>query len=93
MSRLPVIVLSAVGLQDADGEPLADFTSLDWFWGGAFLMLMVGTAAVAQTGPDPLPAESPFGGAIWSHLVPALLFAIAFGATVLLYRHFAGRDR
>jgi hypothetical protein len=30
---------------------------------------------------------------MWSYVVPAILFAIAFGATVLLYRHFAGRDR
>ena len=54
---------------------------------------LVVRAAVAQAGPDPLPAEPPFGGAIWSSVVPALLFVIAFGATVLLYRHFAGRDR
>ena len=26
------------------GEPLADFTALDWFWTGAFLLLMVGGA-------------------------------------------------
>ena len=39
------------------------------------------------------PAEPPFGGVIWSFVVPAILFAVALGATVLLYRHFAGRDR
>ena len=54
---------------------------------------LVVTAAVAHAGPEPLPAEPPFGGVIWSYVVPALLFAIAFGATVLLYRHFAGRNQ
>ena len=41
----------------------------------------------------PLPAEPPFGGVMWSFVVPAVLFVIAAGATVLLYRRFAGRDR
>jgi len=56
---------------------------------------LVGAAAAAAAGavPDPLPAEPPFGGVMWSHVVPAILFAIAFSATFLLYRHFAGRDR
>ena len=40
----------------------------------------------------PIPAEAPIGGPIWSYVVPAALFAIAFAATFLLYRHFAGRD-
>ena len=43
--------------------------------------------------PDRLPADPPFDGPMWSYAVPAILFAIAAGATVLLYRHFAGRDR
>jgi hypothetical protein len=50
-------------------------------------------AAASHAAPEPLPAEPPFGGVMWSYVVPAILFAIAFGATVLLYRHFAGRDR
>jgi len=54
---------------------------------------LVGTAAAAWAAPDPLPAEPPFGGAMWSLVVPAILFAIALGATIFLYRHFAGRDR
>ena len=50
-------------------------------------------AAAARAAPDPLPAEPPFGGVMWSYVVPAILFAIALGATIFLYRHFAGRDR
>lgn len=39
----------------------------------------------------PLPAEPFLGGALWSWVVPALLFLFALTATFLLYRHFAGR--
>lgn len=39
----------------------------------------------------PLPAEPPIGGPLWSVVVPALLLVLATVATVLLYRHFAGR--
>jgi hypothetical protein len=55
----------------------------------------VGVAIAGAVGaaPDPLPADSPFVGVMWSFVVPAILFAVALGATVLLYRHFAGRDR
>jgi len=55
--------------------------------------VLVGVAAAAEAAPDPLPAEPPFGGVMWSFVVPAVLFAIALGATIFLYRHFAGRDR
>lgn len=48
--------------------------------------------AVAWAGPEPLPATPPVGGVLWSVIVPALLLAVAVGATVLLYRHFAGRE-
>ena len=59
----------------------------------AFALIGAVAAAAAQASPDPLPAEPPFGGVMWSYVVPAILFAIAFGATFWLYRHFAGRDR
>ena len=59
----------------------------------AFALVGPVAAAVARAAPEPLPAEPPFGGVMWSFVVPAILFAVAFGATVLLYRHFAGRDR
>lgn len=39
----------------------------------------------------PLPVESPLGGFFWTWIVPVALFAIAFMATWLLYRHFAGK--
>ena len=42
---------------------------------------LVGAAAAAGAAPDPLPAEPPFGGVMWSYVVPAILFAIALGAT------------
>ena len=50
-------------------------------------------ATITQAGPDPLPAEPPFGGVMWSFVVPAILLAIAVGATVLLYRRFAARNQ
>ena len=59
----------------------------------AFTLVGAVVAAVARAAPEPLPAEPPFGGVMWSLVVPAILFAVAFGATVLLYRHFAGRNR
>lgn len=50
-------------------------------------------AATAGAQPEPLPATPPAGGVVWSIVVPALLFSVALGATVMLYRHFARRDR
>ena len=62
-------------------------------WAAAITVFGIAASAAAQAGPDTLPAEPPFGGVLWSYVVPAILFAIAFGATFLLYQHFAGRDR
>ncbi len=39
----------------------------------------------------PLPVSSPLSGFVWTWIVPVGLFGIAFVATWLLYRHFAGR--
>jgi hypothetical protein len=39
----------------------------------------------------PIPAAPPIGGVVWSLVVPALLWLVTFGATYLLYRHFAGQ--
>lgn len=36
-----------------------------------------------------LPVEPTLQGVIWTWIVPALVFAIALGATALLYRHFS----
>lgn len=36
-----------------------------------------------------LPVEAFAGGLFWTWIVPAVVFLIAAGATVLLYRHFA----
>jgi hypothetical protein len=40
----------------------------------------------------PLPAEAPIDGPFWTHVVPVLLFGVALAATLMLYRHFSGRD-
>ena len=50
-------------------------------------------AAVLRASPEPLPVGPPIGGVLWSVVVPAILLAVAVVATVLLYRHFAGRVR
>ena len=44
---------------------------------------------VLLTVSRPLPAEPPIGGVFWTWVVPILLFASAFLATWMLYRHFA----
>jgi hypothetical protein len=38
---------------------------------------------------EPIPAEAPIGGPFWSIVFPAVIFLIALGATVKLYRHFS----
>jgi len=38
---------------------------------------------------EPIPAQPPIDGPLWTIVVPALLFGIALLATYLLYRHFA----
>jgi len=40
---------------------------------------------------EALPVSSPLSGVLWTWVVPVGLFAIAFIATWLLYRHFANR--
>jgi hypothetical protein len=50
-----------------------------------------GSAGLVATAVDPIPAAPPIGGLAWSVVVPALLFAVSVGATVLLYRFFAKR--
>lgn len=46
--------------------------------------------AAAQTlDTTPLPAIARIEGPFWSWVLPAALFALSLGATLLLYRHFA----
>ncbi len=40
---------------------------------------------------DPIPARPPISGPLWTVVVPALLLALSFVATWLLYRRFAGK--
>lgn len=54
--------------------------------------IVIGTLAALPV-PDALPADPPMTGPLWSVVVPAILFAVSLGATLLLYRHFAGRVR
>jgi hypothetical protein len=60
---------------------------------GVLVAAGVLVAPTVSASPDPLPVGPPIGGALWSIVVPAILLAIAGGATALLYRHFAGRVR
>ncbi len=46
--------------------------------------------AVAAAAVEPIPAEPPIDGPLWTMLLPALLLAVSVAATYLLYRHFAG---
>jgi hypothetical protein len=49
---------------------------------------------LAQTAMTPIPAETPLSGPFWTLVLPALLFAVSFLATWLLYRRFSrGEDR
>ena len=50
-------------------------------------------AVIQETpGMAPLPASPPIGGAIWTVLVPAILFLGSFLGTYLLYRRFAEKE-
>jgi hypothetical protein len=41
---------------------------------------------------EALPVSGTLSGVFWTWVVPIILFAIAFAATWLLYRHFANRN-
>jgi hypothetical protein len=41
----------------------------------------------------PMPVSPPIQGPFWSIIAPIALFIIALGATIALYRHFAGVRR
>jgi hypothetical protein len=60
---------------------------------GALTLVSCLDAALLWAAPEPLPADPPIEGVLWSVVVPAILLAVAVVATALLYRHFAGRDR
>jgi hypothetical protein len=41
----------------------------------------------------PIPAEPPIDGPLWTLVLPAVLFAISFLATWMLYRRFSREDK
>jgi hypothetical protein len=41
---------------------------------------------------QPLPVDPPISGPFWTLVVPALLFAVSFLATFLLYRRFSRQE-
>lgn len=53
---------------------------------------MGAASAQATPGMAPLPASPPIGGAIWTVVVPAVLFLGSFMGTYLLYRRFSKRE-
>ena len=52
----------------------------------------VGTALQTTPGMAPLPADPPIGGAIWTVVIPALLFLGSFIGTYLLYKRFSKEE-
>ena len=56
--------------------------------GLAALLAMVQEAS----GPVPLPADPPIGGAIWTVVIPAVLLIGSSLGTFLLYKRFAGGE-
>lgn len=44
----------------------------------------------AQEALQPLPAEPPIGGPLWTVVIPALLLGLATVATWMLYQAFSG---
>jgi hypothetical protein len=53
---------------------------------------VLGVAAQAAEGMAPLPADPPIGGAIWTMVIPAILFIGSFLGTFLLYKRFAREE-
>jgi hypothetical protein len=49
-------------------------------------LLTVGQGPAAR-----IAAEPPISGPIWTIVIPAILFIVAFGATYLLYRRFVAK--
>jgi len=60
----------------------------------ALLAALTAVSAVTQIDPgrQPLPAEPPIGGPVWTIVVPAALLVVSIWGTWLLYRHFAKEE-
>ena len=46
----------------------------------------------ATDGIQPLPADPPIGGAVWTVVIPAILFVGSFMGTYLLYKRFSREE-
>ena len=60
--------------------------------GSAFFMGAVVHLAQVAEGIEPLPAEPPIGGAVWTIVIPAFLFVGSFLGTYLLYKRFSREE-
>jgi hypothetical protein len=58
----------------------------------AVMAVVLGVSLQATPGMAPLPADPPIGGAIWTVVIPALLFLGSLLGTYLLYRRFAKEE-
>ena len=56
------------------------------------LLGVVVLAAQAGEGIAPLPADPPIGGALWTLVIPAVLFMGSFLGTYLLYKRFTREE-
>ena len=59
---------------------------------GALPLAALALSLAQDAARQPLPAEPPIGGPIWTVLVPALLFLVTAGSTWALWRRFADQD-
>jgi hypothetical protein len=57
----------------------------------AFASVAVVTTQASE-GIAPLPADPPIGGAIWTIVIPAILFLGSFLGTYLLYKRFSREE-
>ena len=56
------------------------------------LTSVVGALAQITDGIEPLPAEPPIGGAVWTIVIPTFLFLGSFLGTYLLYQRFSREE-
>jgi hypothetical protein len=60
--------------------------------GTLFLTGILTTVTQITDGIEPLPAEPPIGGVVWTIVIPTLLFLGSFLGTFLLYKRFSKEE-